>query len=258
MAQATLSCPSGAIHLESDRGLLPVSTLPAAVLTVIAPGPPVTGACPFGYLIDSGGQNQDLFPFYSRALGPFAIKICEGLLLSYTAWCLPTCLVWQSLGKCPATAQLPWLCQSRRCPYSANTLNFRLVGPKARGKKNARSCVRSRRTQMPNPQEGVPRKRGSRGCGDYEHPPAARCSLEPHPLAHLWLLSVRAESNTRPPNKKPQPVYSDCGFVFKKNDYSPFTTKLGRLPSWMSFTLFHILLCARRKEPPVLPPRWGE
>ena len=158
MAQATLSCPFGAIHLESDRGLLPVSTLPAAVLTVIAPGPPVTGACPFGYLIDSGGQNQDLFPFYSRALGPFAIKICEGLLLSYTAWCLPTCLVRPS-----SIARLPRFCQSRRCPYSANTLNFRLVGPKARGKKNARSCVRSRRTQMPNPQDGVPRKRGSRG-----------------------------------------------------------------------------------------------
>ena len=25
--------------------------------------------------------------------GPFSIKICERLLLSYTAWCLPTCLV---------------------------------------------------------------------------------------------------------------------------------------------------------------------
>ena len=61
-----------------------------------------------------------------------------------------------------------------------------------------------------------------------------------------------------PQSKKPQPVCSDCGFAFKQNDYSPFTTKLGRLPSWMSFTLFHILLCARRKEPPVLPPRWGE
>ena len=45
-------------------------------------------------------------------------------------------------------------------------------------------------------QEGVPRKKGSRD-GDYEHPPLARCSSEPYSLAHLWLLSVRAESNIR-------------------------------------------------------------
>ena len=43
MAQATLSCPSGAIHLENRWGPLPVSTLPAAVLTVIAPRPPIAG-----------------------------------------------------------------------------------------------------------------------------------------------------------------------------------------------------------------------
>ena len=43
MAQATFSCPFGAIHLEMPWGPLPVSTLPAAVLTVIAPRPPFTG-----------------------------------------------------------------------------------------------------------------------------------------------------------------------------------------------------------------------
>ena len=198
MAQATLSCPSGAIHLESDWGNAFDEHLALPVLIGnFPPDPLFTRVCPFGFFVSSGGLSFDRAPLYSRALGPFTIKICEGLLLSYTAWCLPTCLV-----RPPAIAQLPWLCQSRRCPYSANTLNFRLVGPKARGKKNARSCVRSRRTQMPNPQDGVPRKRGSRGCGDYEHPPAARCSSEPHPLAHLWLLSVRAESNTRSSKQK--------------------------------------------------------
>ena len=60
---------------KESLGPLPVSTLPAAVLTVIAPRPPTTGAGPFGCLVNSGGQNQDLFPVYSRALGPFAIKI---------------------------------------------------------------------------------------------------------------------------------------------------------------------------------------
>ena len=34
---------------------------------------------------------------------------------------------------------------------------------------------------VPILQEGVPRERGARECGDYEPPPAARCSSEPHP-----------------------------------------------------------------------------
>ena len=83
-----------------------MSTLPAAVLTVIAPGPPVTGACPFGYLIDSGGQNQDLFPFYSRALGPFAIKICK-LLPSIVHRLVPAYLFGAVVIDCPAALALP-------------------------------------------------------------------------------------------------------------------------------------------------------
>ena len=50
-----------------------------------------------------------------------------------------------------------------------------------RGKKNARSCVRSRRTQVPTFQEGVPRKMGVQGGDAYEHPPAARCSSKESP-----------------------------------------------------------------------------
>ena len=41
----------------------------------LSPGPPATRVCHFGLFAISGGQNQDLFPVYSRALGPFAIKI---------------------------------------------------------------------------------------------------------------------------------------------------------------------------------------
>ena len=164
MAQATLSCPSGAIHLESDWGNAFDEHLALPVLIGnFPPDPLFTRVCPFGFFVSSGGLSFDRAPFYSRPTGAYHSKIYRQAALTHAAWCLPTCLVRQSLGKCLATAQLPWLCQSRRCPYSANTLNFRLVGPKARGKKNARSCIRSRRTQMPNPQEGVPRKRGSRG-----------------------------------------------------------------------------------------------
>ena len=35
------------------------------------PGPSITGAGHFGLFVISGGQNQDLFPVYSRATGPF-------------------------------------------------------------------------------------------------------------------------------------------------------------------------------------------
>ncbi len=124
---------------KDRRGTAPMSAY--AERALIVPFPPVplfTGAGPFGCLVNSGGQNQDLFPSYSRALGPFAIKICEGLLISYTAWCLPTCLV-----RSPSIARLPRLCQTRRCTYSADTSEFLLCrGLCPRGKKGARSCLR--------------------------------------------------------------------------------------------------------------------
>ena len=86
-------------------GPLPVSTLPAAVLTVIAPRPPTTGAGPFGCLVNSGGQNQDLFPFYSRPTGAYFHQNLIIPLLTYTAWCLPTCWVRRWSGGC--LPQLP-------------------------------------------------------------------------------------------------------------------------------------------------------
>ncbi len=102
--------------------------------------PPVslfTRVCPFGFFVSSGGLSFDRASLYSRALGPFAIKICEGLLLSYTAWCLPTCLVRPS-----SIARLPRFCQSRRCTYSADTLKFLTrQAPVGRGKWYHRTCL---------------------------------------------------------------------------------------------------------------------
>ena len=71
-------------------------------------------------------------------------------------------------GGCPhppaTTARLPRFCPGRRCPHSADTSKFPLSrGLCPRSKKVARSCLRSRRTQVPIFQEGVPRSRGSRG-----------------------------------------------------------------------------------------------
>ena len=118
-------------------GPLPVSTLPAAVLTVIAPRPPVTGACPFGCFVIPGGLNFDHAPFYSRPTGAFFHQNLIIPLLTYTAWCLPTCWVrrWS-----PRTAvQLPRLYQSRRCPYNAGAFRFQTrkgpVPPRQEGSK---------------------------------------------------------------------------------------------------------------------------
>ena len=62
--------------------------------------------------------------------GPFSIKICERLLLSYTAWCLPTCLVrrWSYKG----AQQLP-SCHGYARPggeiSTQNAANFGLGRP---------------------------------------------------------------------------------------------------------------------------------
>ena len=37
----------------------------------LSPGPLFTGVCPFGLCVIPGGQNQDLFPSYSRPTGAF-------------------------------------------------------------------------------------------------------------------------------------------------------------------------------------------
>ena len=138
--------------------------------------------------------------------GPFSIKICERLLLSHAAWCVPTCLVRQSSGGCPAAAQLPWLCQTRRCSFSAISTKFctgRGLCP--RGKKDARSCVRSRRTQVPIFQEGVPRKRGSGG----KPPMSARCAkalIEGGPQG-IFGSFLGKQKGTRPAGRNSPPKH---------------------------------------------------
>ena len=51
-----------------------------ALIVTFPPVPLFTGVCPFGFLVASGGLSFDRVIFYSRALGPFAIKICKFLL----------------------------------------------------------------------------------------------------------------------------------------------------------------------------------
>ena len=78
----------------------------AGAHSYLSPGPPVTGAGSFGCLVNSGRQNQDLFPSYSRALGPFAIKICK-LLPSIVHRLVPAYLFGAVAIVCPAALALP-------------------------------------------------------------------------------------------------------------------------------------------------------
>ena len=103
--------------------------------------------------------------------GPFSIKICERLLLSYTAWCLPTCLVrrWSYKG----AQQLP-SCHGYAGPggeiSTQNAANFGLGRPQwAEARRTqglvfgaaGRKCLSSRRAS--------PRKWGP-GQAAYERP----------------------------------------------------------------------------------------
>ena len=75
MAQATFSCPFGAIHLEMHWGPLPVSTLPAAVLTVITPRPPLRERVTLVRQSVPAGKIKFCSHSTLGPLGPFAIKI---------------------------------------------------------------------------------------------------------------------------------------------------------------------------------------
>ena len=103
--------------------------------------------------------------------GPFSIKICERLLLSYTAWCLPTCLVrrWSYKG----AQQLPSCHGYARAGgeiSTQNAANFGLGRPQwAEARRTqglvfgaaGRKCLYSRRASPVN---------GGPGKGDYERP----------------------------------------------------------------------------------------
>ena len=57
---------------KDRRGTAPMSAFAQRALIVTFPPDPLfTGVCPFGFMYGPGGQNQDLFPSYSQATGPF-------------------------------------------------------------------------------------------------------------------------------------------------------------------------------------------
>ena len=77
MAQATLSCPFGAIHLENRRGPIPVSAFAERALTVILPpGPPFTGdALQKDLRTLPAGKGKIAGPSCPGDTGPYPVEI---------------------------------------------------------------------------------------------------------------------------------------------------------------------------------------
>ena len=75
---------------------------------------------------------------------------------------------------------------------------FTLQAPVGRGKKDARSCFRSRRTQVPIFQEGDPRKTGVWGADDCERP-LCEGAHRNQPPGHFWFLFGQTKRN--PPRR---------------------------------------------------------
>ena len=134
----------------------------------LSPGPPVTGACPFGYLVNSGGQNVDRFPFYSRATGPFFNQNLQAFAPYHTppgaplpVWCgchrLPSCHGFAQVGGVRTVRTLP---------------NFHFVGTCAPGARRKQGLVLGRRKVTEISLEGVPRNWGLGG----KPPMSARCA----------------------------------------------------------------------------------
>ena len=101
----------------------------------------------------------------------------------------------------PATAQLPQLCQSRRCTYSAHTFKFPPCRPQWAGARRTNDSGFARRNLLAIFQEGVSRNR-SPGQAAYERP-LREGAHRRRPPAGLWFLSDRSERN--PPRRAEPP-----------------------------------------------------
>ena len=99
----------------------------------LSPGPPFTKADHFGRAVNSGGQNQDRFPSYSRPTGACCHPNLTALRLYHTP--PPASLpVWcgggrAANGACPNTDQLPQLFCTRRCHFNGISFKIQIYRP---------------------------------------------------------------------------------------------------------------------------------
>ena len=97
----------------------------------------------------------------------------------------------------PTTAQLPQFCQRRRCYFNCTSFKFLICRPQwAEARRTAELVLGPPGGQNQSFWRASP-VNGGPGGGATLNARSAWRSSETHPLAHLWLLSVRAESNTR-------------------------------------------------------------
>ena len=64
-----------------------------ALIVTFPPVPLLRERVTLRFMYGPGGQNQDLFPSYSRPTGAFFHQNLITFLLMYTASCIPTCSV---------------------------------------------------------------------------------------------------------------------------------------------------------------------
>ena len=137
-------------------------------------------------------------------------------ILTYTAWCVPTCLVRPS----SMIAQLPRFCLSRRCLYNTGTLNFKPGRGQCPEARRTSDHVFARREGMKVFLEGVPRKRGSGG-GMTVSARFAKALTGSQPPAILSCLSDRSERHISVPIKhhqsKPEKLHENGQNFLKKH-----------------------------------------
>ena len=108
----------------------------------LAPGPLLTREGHFGLLVTSGVLSFDCASLYSRPTGAYQSKIYRQAALTHPASCIPTCWVrrWSDgcLPQLPSCHGFARVGGVRTAQYSPN---FAHKGPKARGKKDQRSCL---------------------------------------------------------------------------------------------------------------------
>ena len=123
---------------KDRRGTAPMSAFAQRALIVTFPQNPLfTGVCPFGFMYVPGGQNQDLFPYYSRPTGACCHQNLKALPRERTP--PPASLpVWCGGGRaengaCPNTDQLPQLFCTRRCHFNGISFKFQICRPQWAG-----------------------------------------------------------------------------------------------------------------------------
>ena len=131
----------------------------AGAHSYLSPGPPFTRVCPFGLCVIPGGQNQDLFLSYSRAIGPYFHENVKGFPSNAHRLVHPYLFGAAVVGwtNCHGYARVGGAISAQYQP------NFAYKGPKARGKWYYRTCFRTAGKLIPRNQERVSRNGGPGG-----------------------------------------------------------------------------------------------